>query len=203
MIKNAFESSKDLKKFSAVCRYLCLGVVDRDKNPEAFQNAILFRSRVEEYFKNIGLSLYLDEKNGFAHLSPNKDETDESLPRVSGNRPMKYATTVLCVLVRKFFDEHEAKASGEKLLLKRDDLHRSMTPYLPHLKDDVKRNRAISSAIEKIEEYGFVKKTKKDQDLFEVQKIVRSALGADWLGDIKKLQDELATHAKEGLSEED
>ncbi len=195
MSRNLAENSKDQKKFALCCRTLVNGPIDRERQEDIYNDTLLLKDRLSEYFLPLGMCLYLDDNLGYAHLfSPPKSEED-LLPRVSGNRPMKYAPTVLCVIVRKAFDDHYAKVSGERLLLSREEILRQMTPYLSFLKDDVRKAKTVNGAIEKLEEYGLIKTVKKESDLFEVQKIVKSALGADWLGEIAKIQKELLAYA--------
>jgi len=133
----------------------------------------------------IGLELILDESEGYAFLRQREPEPEEQspLPRLVQRRPLSYPLSLLCILLRKRLVEQDAGGGDTRLVLGREQMVEMLRVYLPERGSEAKTVDYIHTQINKAVDYGFLRKLKGGEDTYEVQRILKALVDADWLVD--------------------
>ncbi len=165
--------------------HLLKGVLYRDQQEVLWQSLLDFQTVVRDYVAVIGLELMLDEAEGYAFLRQREPEPEEQnpLPRLVQRRPLSYSLSLLCILLRKRLVEQDAGGGDTRLVLGREQLVEALRVYLPERGSEAKTVDYAHTQINKAVEYGFLRKLKGTDDNYEVQRILKALVDADWLVD--------------------
>ena len=142
---------------------------------------------IRDYFTQIGLELFLDEAEGYAFLRQMSFEFGEtSMPTLIIRRQLSFPVSLLLVLLRKRMIEHDVEESGVKLVVSRDEIYDWMKPFYPDTHNQVKLQDKFDSAISKVKEMSFLVSLEENSKDFEVKRILRAFVTAQWLDEITK-----------------
>ena len=72
----------------------------------------LFQAGISRHLGQIGLSLHIDEEDGFAYVGQIDDEDGGELPRLVHRRPLNSDVTLLCVLLREEWEKARISLEG-------------------------------------------------------------------------------------------
>lgn len=192
------------RQVSPVLIQLLKGVVYQERHPALWQDFLTFQGPVRNYFSAIGLEVLLDEAEGFAFLrqaetslGQEQDETqvETALPRLISRRPMGYPLSLLCVLLRKKLAEFDARGGATRLVLSQAQIVEMMHIYMPPQKNEARTVDVINTTIKKTMELGFLKKLGSDDHQYEVGRIIKALVDADWLKKLDTLLDEYMEYA--------
>jgi hypothetical protein len=174
---------------------LLKGVVHRDEatgsKARQWHDLIALQHRVRDYVAMLGLGLVLDEAEGYAFLrSIDRDEQDpdNQIPRLVARRPLSFPVSLLLALLRKKLAEFDAggQEGGVRLVLSRDELVELVRVFLPESSNEVRLIGRIDSDISKVVELGFLRRMKPtggQPPTFEVRRILKSFVDAQWLAE--------------------
>src|SRR5258708_3539694 len=101
MPEKTADSFSRAPKLPPVLVHLLKGVLYRDQHPQVWHDLEALEAQVMDYFKAVGLDLMIDQAEGFAYLKQAPLDEDSGIPRLIQRRPLGYALSVLCVLLRK------------------------------------------------------------------------------------------------------
>jgi len=162
------------------------GVLYRDRHEILWQNLLDFQALVREYVGIIGLELILDEAEGYAFLRQREPEEgdEDPLPRLVQRRALSYPLSLLLLLLRKRLVEQDAGGDEARVVLEQERLVEMLRVYLPDRGSEARTVDYIRTQINKAVDYGFLHRLKGDRDSYEVRRIVKAAVSADWLADI-------------------
>lgn len=192
------DGSNDL---SVVLIHLMRGIVERDSTPQVWQTLIERQSRVRDYVSVIGLDLEVDEAEGYAFLrqKPSR-EGEPELPRLVSRRQLSYPVSLLLALLRKRLAEHDAASSEPRLILTTPEIVDLVRLFQPDTADEARLEDRVGRDIAKVVELGFLKTLKGREGTYEVRRILRSFVDAQWLG---ALNQRLAEYAAYGRHKDD
>jgi len=178
---------------SSVVIPLLKGVCYRDSDPVLWQQLLELQARVRDYVSVLGLTLVLDEAEGYAFLRarPEQDEADDEakLPRLVARRPLSFPVSLLLALLRKKLAESDASGADTRLILTREQITELMRVFLAAGSNEAKVVDQIETHINKIVELGFLRRLKpaagkqEGPSVFEVQRILKAFVDAQWLAD--------------------
>lgn len=179
--------------------HLLKGLVERDSAPEVLQTLASHTSHVRDYFGRIGLDLVLDVADGYAYLTqrPAKEGAPE-LPRLVARRSLSYRVSLLLALLRKRLAEHDASSGDARLVLTAAEITDLVRLFLPDTANEAKLDDRVGQDISRVVDLGFLKPMKARDDSYEVRRILRSFVDAQWLG---QLNERLAAYAAHGRGE--
>jgi len=183
---------------AAVLINLLKGVLYADQQPFLWRDLLTFQGAVRDYFAVIGLQLHLDETEGYAFLRqrPGEDEEEaETLPRLVQRRPLSYPVSLLCVLLRKKLIEQDAAGGETRVVLTRNQIVELMRVFLPESSNEAKTVEQIDRHINRVVDYGFLRPMKGAEDAYEVRRIIKALVDAEWLGHIDEKLTEYQAHA--------
>lgn len=177
-------------KFSLPLIMLLKGVV-YERQKEAWENLLHYEAEIKKYYLPLGLELFLDKSEGFAFLSPKKENEEEEtpLPKLSEKRQLNFFTTLLCVLIRKFLLEHDAQGGSVRLIINEQEIINRAKVFLPAANDEAKQQEKIITAINKTTELGFLRKLDDKEKNYEVHRIIKGFVNAEAVDEtLKRLQ---------------
>lgn len=173
------------------------GVLYADQKHGEWQSLLDCQAAVSDHVAVLGLELVVDESEGYAFLRQRPDDDEENaLPRLMARRQLSYPVSLLLVLLRKKLAEHDA--GGElRLVLSREEIHELMRLFLPESANEAKLADRLGMDINKVIEMGFLRRLKRQSDQFEVRRILKAYVDAQWLGEFDQRLGEYAGHAQQ------
>ncbi len=149
------------------------------------------RGAISDYFSVIGLTLEVDEIEGYAYLKTmEQDEDAPQLPKLINSRELSYKVSLLCVLLRKRLVDFEMQSDSSRAVITKEEIVQNLLLFLQERLDEVKLRKEIESIIKKVEDLGFLKKLKSSEESYEIRSALKAFVNAQWLSDFEaKLQE--------------
>lgn len=171
---------------SLVLVALMKGIVHREADAGLWQALVQLQSHVRDYVQVLGLDLDLDEAEGYAYLRqrPAADGEPE-LPRLVARRPLGYQLSLVLVVLRKKLAEFDAKSGDTRLVLTGEEIADLVRVLLPDSANQARVLDRLESHIKKAIELGFLRPMRGAREQFEVQRILKAFVDAQWLGDFE------------------
>lgn len=165
---------------------LLKGVIYADSKPKLFQSLLNKQNKVKEFMKKIGLDLLIAEDEGYAWLKRIDDDEDNShnIPSLISKRPLSYPVSLILALMRSRLVEHDTHSTQTRLILSRDEIIDMVNTFFPQVTDQVKFVSQIDSYLNKIIELGFLRRLKTEKNKFEVMRIIKAFVNAQWLDEL-------------------
>lgn len=169
---------------SPVLIALFKGVLYRDENPALWQNLLGLHARVRDHIVLLGLDLVLDEAEGYAYLRQRPTTDDETaLPRLVQRHPLSYPVSLLLALLREKLAESDAAGGDARLILAREQIVDLVHVFLPDTANEAKLLDRIDVHINRLTELGFLRRLRGQDNQFEVPRILKAFVDAQWLSD--------------------
>lgn len=180
---------------------LMKGVVYRDAHDRAWRQLLQLQARVRDYVAIIGLTVVIDEAEGYAFLRSRPEEAgahddpgQPAPPRLIARRSLSFHVSLLLALLRKMLAEFDARNSDTRLMLTRDQIVEMIRLFLPASSNEARLVDQIDSYIAKAVELGFLRQVRGQDSLFEVRRILKAFVDGQWLADFDR---RLAEYAAE------
>lgn len=175
-------------QFQKLLINLLQGVIYQNEQAELWLHLLSHQAPLQDYVHILGLQLIIDEAEGYAYLrqriaTESKEEAD--LPRLIQKRPLSFPVSLLCVLLRKKLLEQDTSGGDLRVILTEEQIIQMMQIYLPSGNNEVKTVNQISSAINKTIELGVLRRLTSDAKRFEVKRIIKALIDADWLAGLE------------------
>lgn len=186
-------------ELSPVLIALLKGLVYQENDPSIWQALLDLQARVRDYLAIIGLELILDEAEGYAYLrqrSPAEGETE--LPRLVPRRPLSFPVSLMLALLRKRLAEFDAAAGDTRLILSREQIGDLMRLFLRDTANEARLLDQIDGHINKVVDLGFLRRLKGQDPLYEVRRILKAFVDAQWLVEFDRRLAEYGQHAQRG-----
>lgn len=176
----------DAPNLSAVVIPLLKGVIYQEASPELWNDLLHLQARVRDYVGVLGLRLILDEAEGYAFLrsNPENAESDTTkMPRLIARRSLSFPVSLLLALLRKKLAEFDASGGDTRLVLSRDEIVDLVRIFLPEGSNESRLIDQIDAHVHKIAELGFVRQMRGQESMFEVRRILKAFVDAQWLAE--------------------
>ena len=98
------------------------------------------------------------------------------------------------MLLRKRIVETDAGGGDNRVIIARQQMIDSMQVFLPDVGNEAKTADQINTTINRVVEYGFLRRLKDQPDQFEISRIIKGLLNADWLDNFDKQLDDYRKH---------
>jgi len=180
------ETDNDL---SQVVIPLLKGVIYQDENPTLWNALLNLQPRVRDYVAVLGLELMLDEAEGYAFLRSRPDEDEEQgnkLPRLVARRRLSFPVSLLLALLRKKLAESDAGGGETRLILSRDEVVDLIRVFYPAGSNETRLIDQVDTHLNKIAELGFVRRLRGQEKMFEVRRIIKAFVDAQWLSEFDR-----------------
>ena len=180
----AAQSPPSEHNLSEVVVPLLKGVLYMEDNPAQWNALLDLQFRVRDYVAVLGLELMLDEAEGYAYLrSIPEDEDPDSpkRPRLVVRRQLSFPVSLLLALLRKKLAEFDARGGDTRLILSRDEVVELIRVFLPEGTNETRLIDQVGTHLNKVADLGFVRRLRGQADTFEVRRILKAFVDAQWL----------------------
>ncbi|WP_251373830.1 DUF4194 domain-containing protein [Janthinobacterium sp. JC611] len=188
--------------YSQILIALMQGVLYQENDVALWQSLLLMQVRVRDYCQHLGLELILDEAEGYAYLRQRPTQAGEvALPRLVPRRQLSYPVSLILVLLRKKLAEFDSNASDTRLIISRGQITEQLRLFLPDTANEARLFDRMDTHLNKVVELGFLYRLRGQDQQFEVRRILKAFVDAQWLGDFEQRLNDYAAHGT-GLSED-
>ncbi|WP_346926739.1 DUF4194 domain-containing protein [uncultured Arthrobacter sp.] len=185
------------EELPGVVTRLFKGVLYAENDEKVWQSLLGLTSHVRDYVSVLGLDLVLDEPEGFAFLR-SKDDPDGTLPRLIARRTLTFHVSLLLALLRRRMMEFDINSGELRLIMTEQDIADMVSVFLPESSNEARVLDRLAADIKKVVELGFLRKLKGQADTYEVARILKAYVDAQWLEEFDaRLADYRATLAGE------
>ncbi|WP_036494182.1 DUF4194 domain-containing protein [Nocardia sp. BMG111209] len=170
---------------SLVVTQLMRDVLYRDIHAKQWKQLLALQAQVRDYVRVIGLTVVLDEAEGYAFLRSNPEldaEDAPAIPRLVPRRALSFHVSLLLALLRKKLAEHDARDGDVKVVLTRDQIVDLVRTFQPESSNEARLVEQIDTHINKVVELGFLRRLK-DQQSFEIRRILKAFVDGQWLSE--------------------
>lgn len=168
-----------------VVTQLMKGVVYQDIQERVWRQLLPLQARVRDYVSVMGLTLYVDEAEGYAFLRsrPVSEEDTDDVPRLVPRRSLSFHVSLLLALLRKKLAEFDASGGDTKLVLTREQIVEMLRIFMPESSNEARLIDQIDGHLSKAIELGFLRRTKGQDTAFEVRRILKAFVDGQWLSE--------------------
>jgi len=178
---------------SPILVVLMKGVLWREDDERRWVQLVALQARIRDHVGLLGLALEVDEAEGYAFLRQRpQDDGEEPLPRLVPRRPLGFAVSLLLVLLRKKLAEADAGGSDRRVVLRREEIVELLRSFLPTTTNEVRLADQIGAHISKVVELGFLRPLRGREEEYEVVRLLRAFVDAEWL---ERLLEQYKVHA--------
>jgi hypothetical protein len=166
------------------CVPLLRGVVYADTHPAAWEALLAIPGRIRDHLAPLGLVVHLDEAEGYAFVRPAPDDdATADVPKLVSRRQLSYRVSLLLVLLRRRMLELDAQGAQTRLVLTRDELVELVRTYHPTRANEARLAEEVEADVRKVAELGFVRPLRNQPHTYEVRRIIKAFIDAQWLAD--------------------
>lgn len=194
--------SADPAELSAAVVQLMKGVVYRDTHEAVWQSVLRLQPQLRDHFDVPGLMVVVDEAEGYAYLRSRPTvDGEQPTPRLIARHSLSFHVSLMLALLRKKLAEFDASSSDTRLVLTREQIVDMVRVFLPETSNEASVLDRIDTTITKVVDLGFLRKVRGDSASWEVRRILKAFVDAEWLGELER---RLASYADElaGTAEE-
>ena len=176
---------------SLVVVHLMKGPLYRDVHEKQWGHLLGLRNQVGDYVSVLGLSVVVDEAEGYAYLrSQVIDQDATEYPRLVARRTLPFKVSVLLALLRKRLAEFDASSSDVRLVLSRDQIIELLRLFMPDSTNEARLVDNIDTTVKRVCELGFLHPLRGEQDRYEVRRILKAYIDGQWLSEFDARLDE-------------
>jgi hypothetical protein len=189
-------------RLSAVLVTLLKGTIDRNADPKRWQDLLDCTALARDHLAILGLDLLVNEAEGYAFVrQKDMDDDADAIPRLIRRRPLTFEVSLVLALIRKHQAEHEA-TSGERCIITTHQVSTWLHVFVPETGDERKLMRDARRPLREIADLGFLRPLKDREDEFEVLRILKAHIDAQWLNTFSDRLEQYRQHAVAKLAEE-
>lgn len=175
-----------VREYSLSLIALLKGIVYNHQK-DAWENLLQYEPDVKKYFLSVALDLYIDKSEGYAYLRQKDWEEDETpLPRLAEKRQLKFFTSLLCIVLRKYLLEQDAQGGSTRSIISEQEIFNRVQVFLPHATDEARLQDKITTTINKVIEIGFLRRLEDQGHNYEIHRIIKGFVNADVIDDTLK-----------------
>ncbi|MGB3699193.1 MAG: DUF4194 domain-containing protein [Gordonia sp. (in: high G+C Gram-positive bacteria)] len=178
---------------------LMKGVVYRDTAETAWRHVLGLAAQVADYVATLGLTVVIDEAEGYAFLRSKSDDelADLGVPRLVARHQLPLHTSLLLALLRRKLAEHDTTDAGERLIMTGDQLRELLSPFFPATTNEARTADQADTAVRRVVELGFLRRMPGQDGQYEVRRVIKAFVDAQWLADFDTHLAEYAGIARE------
>ncbi|GFE93805.1 DUF4194 domain-containing protein [Acetobacter persici] len=186
---------------------LLKGVIYREEDEGLWGHLLHLQNQVRDYVSVLGLMLIIDPAEGYAYLRSVPEAEDDAItarmPRLIARRPLSFHVSLLLALLRRQLVRFDAIGGETRLILSRDDIASLLQTFLPESSNEVRQLAQIETYIRRVIDLGFLRplpptsaETPNAQPQYEVRRILKAYIDAEWLATLDERLEAYLTHAR-------
>ncbi|MDC7245276.1 MAG: DUF4194 domain-containing protein [Sphaerochaetaceae bacterium] len=188
------EAEKD-NDISEVVIHLMRGILYRDEKPRVWQDMERFEGSVRDYLSVMNLNLEIYESDGFAYLrTRDQQNEDSSLPRIMNRRQLSYPVSLILSLLRRKMVEHDTTSSEPRLIIEVGEMVEMISTFFPSSNNEVRVLKRIDAHLQRVSDLGFIRFLGTDKKKFEVKRILKAYIDAQWLSEFNEKLEEYRSY---------
>ncbi|HAH63585.1 MAG TPA: hypothetical protein DCL73_15985 [Treponema sp.] len=198
--------------WAPVCIKLLQGPLYKTGADDATWNMLTaWTSAVSGYFAQIGLTVFVDQGDGYAFLKQS-DENDEvpdaaespaNLPRLIKKYALTPEVSLLCVLLREALDQFDTSQNQSAMLVLREsEIKERIAVFIKEKNDQVKYFNKLDTYLNQLVNLSFLRElntpagaqsvsSNQEDREFEVRRIIRAKINVEFLAEFKRKLQEL------------
>lgn len=181
--------------YSQILIALMQGVLYQESDVQLWPSLLLLQARVRDYCQQIGLELIFDEAEGYAYLRQRSTpEGEVALPRLVPRRQLSYPVSLILVLLRKKLAEFDTQAGDTRLVISREQIAEQLRLFLPDTANEARLFDRMDTHLNKVVELGFLYRLRGQEQQFEVRRILKAFVDAQWLSDFDQRLKDYGSH---------
>lgn len=188
-----------------VVTHLMKGVVYADTHEKVWRHLLPLRAQVRDYVAVMGLTVVVDEAEGYAFLRslPEDEDGERAIPRLIPRRALSFHVSLVLALLRKKLAESDASGAETRLILTREQLVEMVRLFLPDSSNEVRLVEQIDAHLNRIVELGFLRRVTGQQDVYEVRRILKAFVDGQWLAEFdQRLTEYVAQLGEPGATDD-
>lgn len=193
---------EDAERLTAAAVALMRGVVDRDSAERTWHDVLHTQRALRDHVAVLALELVIDESEGYAYLRSRPQDPENPQPRLVPRHRLSFPVSLLLAVLRKALAEFDASAVEGKLVVTRDRLVDELRPFRPATSNDARLVDEIDRSLRKVVELGFVRPLSGEAGAYEVRRILKAFIDAQWLGEFDARLAEYAAASTGGAASE-
>lgn len=169
-----------------VITHLMKGVVYRDTHDPVWQHLVQLVPQVTDYVSVMALVVVVDESEGYAFLRSKPDEPEDDsppIPRLIARHALSFHTSLMLALLRKKLAELDATDDGFRLIVGRDQIVDMMLMFMATSTNEARIVDTVERTIGKVVDLGFLRRLPKQDDQFEVRRVLKAFVDGQWLSE--------------------
>jgi hypothetical protein len=168
------------EELPGVVTRLFRGVVYAESDEKVWQSLVTLESQARDYVAVLGLDLILDESEGYAFLR-SREDPEGTLPRLIPRRRLTFDVSLLLALLRGRMLEFDTNSSELRLIMTEQEIVDMVAVFLPESSNQARILDKLGANIKKVVELGFLRKLRGQTDTYEVARILKAYVDAQWL----------------------
>ncbi|MDT5030202.1 MAG: hypothetical protein QOG79_823 [Mycobacterium sp.] len=171
-----------------VVTHLMKSVVYRDTHEQVWQHLVALIPRVSDFVATIGLVVVVDESEGYAYLRSKPEDPDSDappIPRLIARHALSFHASLMLALLRKKLAEFDASDDGSRLIVSRDQIIDMMVMFMSTSSNEARVVDTVDRTITKVTDLGFLRRLPKQDNQFEVQRVLKAFVDGQWLSDFE------------------
>ncbi len=198
MTGSALDTASEPSELTLVLVQLMKGPLYRDTHEKLWGLLLGTRHSVSDYVAVIGLTLVVDEAEGYAYLRSRPDDDGQEFPRLVARRTLSFHVSLLLALLRKRLAEFDASSAEVRLILSREQIVEMLRLFLPDSTNEARLVDTIDANINRVVELGYLRRLRDEPDRFEVRRILKAFVDGQWLSELdERLGDYLSELSSE------
>ena len=190
------EQNKD-NMLTVILVNLLKGVIYRDASPGLWQHIAGLHPYIKLQGEMLGLAFAVDEGEGYAYYKQKETADGEEIPRLVQRRQLSYPVSLLCILLRKKLVEADAGGEFNRVMITREQVIEMMRIFMPDSGNEAKTWDQIDRALGRVIEMGFVRPLETEKDTYEVRRIIRAFVDAQFISSLDEKLKEYRDYADE------
>lgn len=168
-----------IKEYSPTLIALLKGIL-YNSHQDLWEQLLKHEVDIRKYFDDICLELNIDKSEGYAYLKQkNPEDVEIDVPKLIEKRQLNFHVSLLCLLLRKYLIENDSQGQSTRAILSRDGLINMMKAFLKGATNEVKQEEQIKTAIKKVVEEGFLRRLKSEEEIYEVNRIIKAFVNGE------------------------
>ena len=197
----------DAERLTTAVVALMRGVVDRSSAERVWLDVLHSQHAVRDHVAVLALDLVIDEAEGYAYLRSrpvDPDQQQEQPPRLIPRHRLSYPVSLVLVLLRRALAEFDANAGEGKLVVTRDRIVNEVRPFRPVSSNEAKLVDEVDRSLKKIvSDLGFLRPLPSEPNTYEVRRILKAFVDAEWLGEFDTRLAEYAALTTDGQARDE
>ena len=187
--------SNELNEWAPACIALLKGpIIKKGTNDKLWNLVIRDRMFIDSYFAKIGLTLLVEEGDGYAFLRQKEEGEDEDYQEITKLiRKVRLTPeeSFLCVILREALDYFESSDNlSDICALTESEIIDRLKDYSYEYTDELRFKNKLRTTLNKLQELGYVedltdKNSNEENHTFEVKRIIRAIITPSFLEEFR------------------